>query len=166
MIKWARVSNNIVVEIVTTNPNTIYSPTLASQFVECGYEVEQGWQYIDGVFSQRVIKYIIRNGVYIYDYYQDGDTIVTERPTPLNTYTSYMWNTETSNWIIDLATSLDNLNSSYSTAKAEIHKQHSGIILANWLTSEEVTAEEENLGIAYKSLHDDLKTKQEALKNG
>jgi hypothetical protein len=230
------------------------------------YFVDGAWAYV----AIAVKQYIIRNGIYMYDYYQTGDIVVTEQPTPPNTYTFYKWATtpaisgkrdypittnfvvgdtlslcgitltlgtdvigtdsastainlktvlsanttinalynvtvsgstftlteiiagggntpseattigtgvitngtavtstaSTTGWKIDLATSLDALNSSYSAPKLEIHKQHSGVILANWLTPDQISIAEEALKIAYKTLHDELKLKQEGLKNG
>jgi hypothetical protein len=267
---WARVVDGIVVETTDIDPTGRFVQEFVDQFKECSDEVEQGWQYINGVFSIRTQSYLIRNGVYTYDYYQIGDTVVTERPTSPNTYTSYEWGTipaiagkrsytittnfvagdtltlcgvtltlgtdvigqdtattatnlqtvlsanttinalyavtvadttitlteiiagggntpseatttgsgvitsgtaitstaETTGWKIDLANSLDTLNTSYSPAKSEIHKQHSGVILAIWLTSEQITTAENSLKIEYKTIHDELILKQEALKNG
>jgi hypothetical protein len=270
MSKWARAENNIVVETTDIDPTGRFTPELVAQFIECPEEVEQGWQYLNGIFSERVMQYVIRNSTYLYDYYQSGDIVVTEQPASPNTYTFYKWattsaiagkrsytittnfvtgdalslcgvtltlgtdvigtdiattatnlqivlsanttinalytvtvsgsiftlteitagggntpseatttgtgvitnstattsTTSTTGWKIDLATSLDALNSSYSAPKLEIHKQHSGVILANWLTSDQILIAEDALKIAYKTLHDDLKSKQEALANG
>jgi hypothetical protein len=264
---WARVVDGIVVETTDIDPTGRFVQEFVDQFKECSDEVEQGWQYINGVFSIRTQSYLIRNGVYTYDYYQIGDTVVTERPTPPNTYTSYEWGTilaiagkisctitknfaendtltiagitltigtdvigtdiattatnlqtvlsanttinalyavtvagttitltettagggntpseatttgtgvitngtaitsavETTGWKIDKATSLDALNSSYVTAKTEIHKQHDGCSLATWLTSEQIATYETILKSQYLSLKDELIAKQKEL---
>lgn len=273
--------NSITGNILGYYPDDLNYTTIPKPYIEIDditYQdciTNQGLRKVD-LTTLKIVSfvpehiYVIRNGMYLYDYYQDGDTLVTERPTPPNTYTSYEWGTihaiagkrsyevttnfiagdtlslcgvtltlgtdiigtdsettttnlktilstntiinalytvtvsgatltlteivagggntpsestttgtgiitnstaitstpQTTGWKIDLATSLDALNSSYATAKAEIHKQHSGVILANWLTTEQITTAEANLKTVYKNLHDDLITKQEALKNG
>jgi len=48
-MRWARIENNEVREIVTHNPKGLYHPDLI--FVECPDEVKERWTYTDGKFS-------------------------------------------------------------------------------------------------------------------
>lgn len=49
---WARIEDDIVLEIVTIDPAGRYHPSLV--WVECGPEVKPGWQYKRGEFSQPI----------------------------------------------------------------------------------------------------------------
>ena len=48
-MKWARIENDEVREIVTHDPKGLYHPDLI--FVECPDEVKERWTYTDGRFS-------------------------------------------------------------------------------------------------------------------
>jgi len=233
------------------------------------YFINGAWAYV----AIAVKQYIIRNGVYMYDYYQSGDIVVTEQPTPPNTYTSYKWDTisailgkqtytittnftendtltlcgvtltigtdvigtdtvttatnlqtvlsanttinvlytvtvnestitlteivagggntpsestttgtgkiingtaitstpSTTGWKIDLATSLDALNSSYDTAKKRLHEAHSTVLIAlalGKITQEQATERINVVASDYSVMWDDILAKQEVLKNG
>jgi hypothetical protein len=273
MSKWARVVDGIVVETTNIDPMGRFTDELVAQFKECPEEVEQGWQYVNGVFSIRTQSYVIRNGIYMYDYYQSGDTVVTERPTATNTYTSYEWGTipaiagkrsyaittnfvagdtltlcgvtltlgtdvigqdtattatnlqtvlsanttinalyavtvadttitlteitaggenapseatttgtgviangtattstpQTTGWKIDLATSLDALNSSYDTGKKRMHEAHSTVLIAlalGKITQEQSVERINVVASEYGVMWNDILAKQEVLKNG
>lgn len=230
-----------------------------------------------GILTAKVKAYVLRNGVYLYDYQQTGDTVVTEKPVASNIYTSYMWGTiaaiagsrhyalannfaegatvtingqtftataaatplgdfiigstliesvqnlvnaiiaeqaatpiyditipttpdgtfaiteinagggntpseaictgtgiissgtatvstpNTKGWIIDKATSLDLLNAQYTTEKQKLHESHSAILLSSSLTDDEIATRTTLLKAQYKTLHDELITKQGAL---
>lgn len=44
-MKHARIINNIAVDVVTDNPNDLFHPTVAMQFVEVPDFVENGWTF-------------------------------------------------------------------------------------------------------------------------
>lgn len=48
-MRWARIENNEVREIVTHNPKDLYHPDLI--FMGCPDEVKERWMYTDGIFS-------------------------------------------------------------------------------------------------------------------
>lgn len=47
-MKYARNVNNTAVDVTTTDPTTIYYPTVAAEFIVVPTDVEDGWLYNDG----------------------------------------------------------------------------------------------------------------------
>lgn len=50
-MKYARIVNNIVVEVVDRNPTKIFHPDVAKLFVEVPDEVERRWTYDGETFT-------------------------------------------------------------------------------------------------------------------
>lgn len=50
-MKYAYIQNNIAAQVLRVPPETLYSPEMAAQFVECGDEVEVGWLWDGLTFS-------------------------------------------------------------------------------------------------------------------
>jgi hypothetical protein len=50
-MKWARVENNIVMEIIEFNPIGCFTEEIVSQFVECLDDTQQHMIYENGVFT-------------------------------------------------------------------------------------------------------------------
>lgn len=78
------------------------------------------WQYQD----IPVKKPLIRNGVYIVDYKQDGDIEVPERPGE-----NYKWNG--TQWILDKIKMIASLNTEYDTKINALKIEFAGAGLAN-----------------------------------
>jgi len=49
-MKYARIINNISVEIMDVSPVGIHNPIVASMFTECPDEIEVGWSFVGGVW--------------------------------------------------------------------------------------------------------------------
>ena len=51
-MKWIRLENNIVIEILPTNPNGLYTQEFVKTCMSVSDEVEVGWIYKNGIFSK------------------------------------------------------------------------------------------------------------------
>jgi len=58
-MKYARVVNNIVTEVVDRNPRTIFHPTVARMFIEATDEVKRGWTYSSGEFTAPPVEVVV-----------------------------------------------------------------------------------------------------------
>lgn len=52
--KYARLSNGVVVDIITTLPEESMHPSLAKEFEEVADDVERGWEKVKGVLTKPV----------------------------------------------------------------------------------------------------------------
>ena len=53
-MKYARIENNIVKEIINFDPKGRFTKEIEEQFVECDEDTKQGLKYENGVFSEIV----------------------------------------------------------------------------------------------------------------
>ena len=51
-MKYAYVQNNTALEVVASDPFTLFVPHYASQFVEVADEVQAGWKLVDGEWTE------------------------------------------------------------------------------------------------------------------
>lgn len=50
-MKWARIIENMAIDVVTRHPSELFTPNLAAEFVTVPDMVEHGWLLQDGVWS-------------------------------------------------------------------------------------------------------------------
>jgi hypothetical protein len=53
-MRYARIENNKVMEIIDFNPVNRFTDEIVAQFVECNRDTEQHMEYINGVFERKV----------------------------------------------------------------------------------------------------------------
>ena len=54
-MKWARLTDNKVMEVIEFDPTGRFTDELVSQFVQCPDEVEQNWTYVEGIWNAPVL---------------------------------------------------------------------------------------------------------------
>lgn len=96
-MKWVKLTNNVVTEILTQNPNGLYHPDFIKQCKEAPDNVGCGWIYINETFVKP------DNRKPIFD--SKMDEIVSKRTTKLNSGVQYNGNFFDSN-----QQSKDNIN--------------------------------------------------------
>ena len=57
-MKWARIENEKVVEIIDFDPKGRYHPSIEKQFIECDDTIEQHYEYKNKKFSKPAIVVI------------------------------------------------------------------------------------------------------------
>lgn len=50
-MRYARLVNNVVVEVIDFNPQGCFTDEIVQQFAECPDNVEQGWTYDNDVWT-------------------------------------------------------------------------------------------------------------------